>query len=217
LISESNYRHARESGYRDHERLIFIVGLCVMTVVLHVDERHFGEIRHAPREQDADDAVPLAKPIQGFNGLLVRQTIRFGGPSGPKTAGPAVGGPVEFSTCRATPQQETAGSRPSGNRRRYGCRGTPMPYPKFIQPSYDQAGAVEQVELVFSPQSIQRAFGRRRLSAWLSIFHRGDGILPRPVRPALLDQLAGVDRNRQPYAEGLRRIGAVARCHGVRV
>jgi hypothetical protein len=148
LISESNYRHARESGYRDHERLIFIVGLCVMTVVLHVDERHFGEIRHAPREQDADDAVPLAKPIQGFNGLLVRQTIRFGGPSGPKTAGPAVGGPVEFSTCRATPQQETAGSRPSGNRRRYGCRGTPMPYPKFIQPSYDQAGAVEQVELV---------------------------------------------------------------------
>jgi hypothetical protein len=45
--------------------------------------------------------------------------------SGTKTGGPAVGGPVEFSIRRTAPAQETAGSRPSGNRRRYGCRGTP--------------------------------------------------------------------------------------------
>jgi hypothetical protein len=31
---------------------------------------------HATAE-DADDAVPLAEPIQGFSGLMVRQTIRF--------------------------------------------------------------------------------------------------------------------------------------------
>jgi hypothetical protein len=28
--------------------------------------------------EDADDAVPLAKPIQSFNDLMVRQAIRFG-------------------------------------------------------------------------------------------------------------------------------------------
>jgi hypothetical protein len=33
-------------------------------------------------------------------------------------------------------------------------------------------------------------------------------------RPALLDQLAGVDRNRQPYIEELRRIWVGARWHG---
>jgi hypothetical protein len=48
-------------------------------------------------------------------------------------------------------------------------------------------------------------------------FDRGDGILPRPVRLALLDQLAGVDRNRQPYAEELRRIGVVAPRHSERI
>ena len=37
--------------------------------------------------------------------------------SGTKTGGPAVGGPVEFSIRRTAPAQETAGSRPSGNRR----------------------------------------------------------------------------------------------------
>jgi hypothetical protein len=126
LISESNSRHARESGYPNHERSVFIAGLCATTVVLYLDERHFGEIRRAPREKGRNRAeFPLAKPIQGFNGLMVRKTTRFNGLSGLETDGPAVGGPVEFSIRQTAPEQEMAGSRPSRNPRRYGCRGTP--------------------------------------------------------------------------------------------
>src|SRR5258708_35040340 len=77
---------------------------------------------HATAE-GADDAVPLAEPNTRFQRLMVRQTIHFGRNwSGTKTGGPAFGGPVELSIRRTAPAQETAGSRPSDNRRRYGCR-----------------------------------------------------------------------------------------------
>jgi hypothetical protein len=53
------------------------------TMVLAQHERNqcgdFDLGRTHAAAEDADDAVPLAEPIQGFNGLMVRQTIRFGG------------------------------------------------------------------------------------------------------------------------------------------
>jgi hypothetical protein len=71
-----------------------------------------------------------------------------------------------------------------------------MPDPKLIQPSYEPAGAVKQVELVLFAAIDVEGFQPAKIVRLA--FDCGDGILPRPVRPALRDQLAGVDRNRQP-------------------
>ena len=67
---------------------------------------------------------------------------------------------------------------------------------KLVQPAYEPAGTVEQVELVLlaavdveRPQSAEIV----RLG-----FDRRDGVSPQPIRPAFLDNLAGVERDRQP-------------------
>ena len=44
-------------------------------------------------------------------------------------------------------------------------------------------------------------------------FDRDDRVLPHPIRPAVLDSLAGMERDRQADPEKLRRIGIIARRH----
>jgi hypothetical protein len=53
-------------------KLLVIVALAALVAAPAVARTH-------ATAEDADDAVPLAEPIQAFNGLIVRQTIRFGG------------------------------------------------------------------------------------------------------------------------------------------
>ena len=59
-----------------------------------------------------------------------------------------------------------------------------MPDPKLIQPSYEPPRAVEQVELVLFAAIDVKGFQPAKIIRLA--FDRGDGILPRPVRPALL-------------------------------
>jgi hypothetical protein len=87
-------------------------------------KRHSSAFRDTARENalatGGDDAVPLAgRRSHGQADDWLRQK-RGRGPGGL-----AFSGPVELSIRRTAPAQETAGSHPSGNRRRYGCRGTP--------------------------------------------------------------------------------------------
>src|SRR5260221_1196768 len=90
-----------------------------------------------------------------------------------------------------------------------------MRNPELVQPSYEPACTVEQVELVlFAAIDVE---GFQSAEIVRLAFDRDDGILPRPVRPAFLDKLTGVDCDRQPYAEELRRIGVVAGRHRQRV
>src|SRR5215467_16076795 len=83
------------------------------------------------------------------------------------------------------------------------------------QPPHKPAGAIEQVELV-----VRAAVDIERLQPAQIVglrFDRDGRILPQPIRPALLDDLAGIERDRQPDPEELGRIWIVARCHRQRV
>ena len=86
---------------------------------------------------------------------------------------------------------------------------------KLVQPPHEPTGTVEQVELIplaavdikcLQPAEIARLG-----------FDRNYRVLPQPIRPAFLDNLAGVERDRQPDAKELRRIGIVAGRHRQRV
>jgi hypothetical protein len=64
---------------------------------------------------------------------------------------------------------------------------------KLVQPPHEPAGAVEQVELI-----LLAAVHVERLQPAEIVrlgFDRNDGILPQPIRPAFLDDLAGVARD----------------------
>jgi hypothetical protein len=70
---------------------------------------------------------------------------------------------------------------------------------ELVQPPDEPAGAVEQVELIpLAAIDVERLKPAR--------FDRNDRVVPHPIRPALLDDLAGVERHGQPNAEELRQI-----------
>src|SRR4051812_38589187 len=101
------------------------------------------------------------------------------------------------------PGRERAGSRPSGNRRRCGCREllVTMRNSKIVQPAHQPAGPIKQIELVpLAAVDIERF--QPAQTGQLSFACLG-GVLAQPVRPALLDDFARVERYRQPYAEKL--------------
>jgi hypothetical protein len=78
---------------------------------------------------------------------------------------------------------------------------------EFVQPSHEPAGAIKRIELI-----VLAAVDVERLQPAKIIrlgFDRNDRVLPQPIRPAFLDDLAGVERHRQPNAEELRRVGIV--------
>ena len=71
-----------------------------------------------------------------------------------------------------------------------------MGNPELVQPPHETSGPVEQIELILlAAVEVQRLQSTEivRVSADCN-----DGILPQPVRPALLDDLASVERDRQP-------------------
>jgi hypothetical protein len=77
---------------------------------------------------------------------------------------------------------------------------------KLVQPPHEPAGPVEQIELI-----LLAAVDVERLQPAEIIrlgFDRNDGILPQPIRPAFLDDLAGVESDRQPDPEELRGSGS---------
>src|SRR5438067_6252312 len=82
---------------------------------------------------------------------------------------------------------------------------------QFVQPSCKSTRAVEEIELILlSAIDIERFQPAQIVRLRVD---RDYGILPQPIRPALLNDLASVERDRQPDAEELRRIGIVAGGH----
>jgi hypothetical protein len=82
---------------------------------------------------------------------------------------------------------------------------------KLIQPPHEPAGTVEQVELI-----LLAAVDVERLQPAEIVrlgFDRDDRVLPQPIRPALLDYFASIERDRQPDPKELRGIGIVAGRH----
>src|SRR5215204_2214808 len=72
---------------------------------------------------------------------------------------------------------------------------------KLVKPSHEAAGPVEQIELVVVP-----AIDVERLEPAQIVglgFDRDGRVLAQPIGPAFLDDLAGVERDRQPDAEEL--------------
>ena len=81
---------------------------------------------------------------------------------------------------------------------------------KLVQPPYESTGTVKQIELIFVA-----AIDVKRLQPAEIVclgFHRDDRVLPQPIRPAFLDDLAGVEGDGQPGTEKLRRDRATW-CH----
>src|SRR6266436_1429999 len=90
-----------------------------------------------------------------------------------------------------------------------------MRNPELVQPPHESAGTVEQIELI-----LLAAVDVERLQPAEIVrpgFDRNDRVLPQPIRPAFLDNLAGVERDGQPHPEELRGIGIVAGRHRQRV
>src|SRR6266481_4121707 len=86
---------------------------------------------------------------------------------------------------------------------------------KLVQPPHEPAGTVEQIELI-----LLAAVDVERLQPAKIIrlrFDRDYRVLPQPICPAYLDDLAGVERDGQPDPEELRGIGIVAGRHRQRV
>src|SRR5438067_4835133 len=82
---------------------------------------------------------------------------------------------------------------------------------QFVQPSCKSTRAVEEIELILlSAIDIERFQPAQIVRLRVD---RDYGILPHPIRPALLNDLASVERDRQPDAKELRRIGIVAGGH----
>jgi hypothetical protein len=96
----------------------------------------FGEIGldHLLVERSSEDVVLLNSGclcctvrgdiVDTLTNLFV-DTLRREHGRGPKLVDLGYGGPVGLSISRTAPAREKECSRPSGNRRRYGCRGTP--------------------------------------------------------------------------------------------
>src|SRR5882757_9650509 len=82
---------------------------------------------------------------------------------------------------------------------------------KLVQPPHKPTGAIEQIELILLAAVDVKCLQPAEI-ARLG-FDRNYRVLPQPVRPAFLDNLAGVERDRQPDAKELRRIGIVAGRH----
>src|SRR5438552_17231273 len=81
-----------------------------------------------------------------------------------------------------------------------------MRNPMLVQSPHEPAGTIKQIELIILPAIDVR-----------ESLDRNPRIVPQPVRPALLDDLAGVERYWQPDPEKLRWIGIVAGGHRQRV
>src|SRR5215472_56895 len=80
--------------------------------------------------------------------------------------------------------------------------------PKLFKSPYKPASTIEQVELIFLA-----AVDVERFQAAEIFRLRFDGdyrVLPQPICPARLDNLAGIECDRQPDTEKLRGIGIVA-------
>jgi hypothetical protein len=78
---------------------------------------------------------------------------------------------------------------------------------KLVQPPHEPAGSVEQVELILlAAVNVQRL--QPTEIARLGV-DRDDRVLPQPIRPAFLDNLAGAERDRQADPQELRGIGIV--------
>jgi hypothetical protein len=83
----------------------------------------------------------------------------------------------------------------------------PMGNAKLVQPPHEPAGSVEQVELILlAAVNVQRL--QPTEIARLGV-DRDDRVLPQPIRPAFLDNLAGAERDRQADPQELRGIGIV--------
>src|SRR5690242_13374962 len=82
---------------------------------------------------------------------------------------------------------------------------------ELLQSPNEPAGTVKQVELiVLAAVDVERLQPAEVVA--LS-FDCDDRVLPHPICPAFLDDLAGVGRDRQPDPEELGGIGIVAGCH----
>src|SRR5215472_15543830 len=78
---------------------------------------------------------------------------------------------------------------------------------KVLQSPYESTRTVQQVELILvAAVDVKRLQAPEIVRVHLEGNHR---IMPQPVRPALLDQFAGVERDRQPHPKVLRRIRIV--------
>src|ERR1700751_782420 len=86
-----------------------------------------------------------------------------------------------------------------------------MRYAESVQAPHKPASAVEQIELILlAAVDVERLEPAQIVRLRLN---RNDGVVPQPVRPAFLDDLAGVERDRQADPEELRGIGIIAGCH----
>src|SRR4029077_11039297 len=84
-------------------------------------------------------------------------------------------------------------------------------YAQFVQPSCKSTRAVEKIELILlTAIDIERFQPAEIVRLRVDCDH---GILAQPIRPALLNDLTSVERDRQPDAEELRRIGIIAGSH----
>ena len=75
---------------------------------------------------------------------------------------------------------------------------------KLVQPPHEPASTVQQIELI-----LLAAVDVERLQPAEVIglsFDHDDRVLPQPIRPAFLDDLASVERDRQPDPKELRRV-----------
>ena len=83
---------------------------------------------------------------------------------------------------------------------------------EFLQSPHEPARAIQEVELI--PLA---AVDVERLQATQIVrlcFESDHGVVPQPIRPAFLDDLAGVECDRQPDPKKLRRIRIVTGRHG---
>src|SRR3984893_16941250 len=85
----------------------------------------------------------------------------------------------------------------------------------LVEPPHEPTGTIEQIELILRAAVDVECLQSAEI-ARLG-FDRNDRVLPQPIRPAFLDNLAGVERDRQPYTKELRGIGIVAGRHRQRV
>src|SRR5580704_14335405 len=72
---------------------------------------------------------------------------------------------------------------------------------KPVQPPHEPAGTVEQIELI-----LLAAVDVERLQPAEIVrlgFDRDDRVLPQPIRPTFLDNLASVECDQQPDSKGI--------------
>src|SRR5216683_2443192 len=86
---------------------------------------------------------------------------------------------------------------------------------KLVEPPHEPTDTVQQIELILLAAVDVKCLQPAEIARLGS--DRNHRVLPQPVRPAFLDNLAGVERDRHPDAKELRGIGIVAGRHRQRV